>query len=100
MTIEEFFKVVDLTNISEFKINNQLVSLTYINTVLYAHKVDEVQITTKNMPFTTKDIKTIVVSDNIDDVVQYLNTESYLPNSPTYISICINIKIKKEGTYV
>jgi len=100
MNVKEFLSVVDLKNINQFRVNDELVSLTYINNNLQSYIIDKVEITTKLNPLTTNDIQTIVVSNNVEDVVDYLNTETYLPNNATYISICINIKIKKGLTNV
>jgi|LakMenE01Jun11ns_1017448.scaffolds.fasta_scaffold9854858_2 hypothetical protein len=96
VNVKEFLSVIDLTNINQFKINNEVLSLTYIQTVLSQYDIDTVEINTNFMPLTTKDIHTIILSDNIDDAVQYLNTETHLPNSPSYISISINIKLKER----
>jgi hypothetical protein len=96
MTIEQFFKVIDLRNINRFMINNELVSLSYINNVLSNNEIDNVKIITEYVPMTSKDIHTVVLSDTLEDVVQYINAETHLPNSPSYISITINIKIKER----
>jgi hypothetical protein len=96
MNVKQFLSVIDLTNINQFKINNEVLSLTYINTVLSEYHIDKVEINTTTVPLTTKDIHTIIISDNVDDAVEYLNTETHLPNSPSYISITINIKLKER----
>ena len=96
MTVEQFLKVIDLKNINKFVVNNKLVSLSYINNVLFTNEIDNVKIITEYVPMTTQDIHTVILSDNIDDVVQYLNTETHLPNSPSYISITISIKLKER----
>jgi hypothetical protein len=96
MNVKEFLSVVDLRNINQFKVNNEIVSLTYINTVLSVYSIDRVEISTEYKPITNKDIHTVIIQDNADDVVQYLNSETHLPNSPSYISITINIKLKER----
>ncbi len=96
MNVKDFLSVIDLRNINQFKINNEIVSLTYINTVLSVYSIDRVEISTEYKPITNKDIHTVIIQDNADDVVQYLNSETHLPNSPSYISITINIKLKER----
>jgi pyruvate carboxylase len=96
MNVIEFLTQIDLKNINEFKINGRSTSLSYIRSILPNEQIEIVEISTEYKPMTTKDIHTIIVSDNADDVLQYINTETHLPNSPSYISITINIKIKER----
>ena len=96
MNVKEFLKVIDLTNIDIIKINNERYTYDFIKENYGEDLIDNVTIQTIYKTLTTDNIRSSIMSDDIDSVVDYLNVEHTLPNNPQYISIQLNVKLKER----
>jgi len=96
VNVKEFLNVIDLTNIDIIKINGERFIYAFIEDQYGQHLVDNVTIQTSYKTLTTDNIRSSVMTDDIDSVVDYLNVEHTLPNNPQYISIELHIKVKER----
>jgi ABC-type methionine transport system ATPase subunit len=96
MNVKEFLDILDLQNINVFKINNKQYSLSYIHQNYNLQEIETVNINTIYVSLDKDKIKTSIVSDNIESLIEYFHVEYQLPNSPQYISIELNIILKER----
>lgn len=96
MNVKDFLDILDLQNINVFKINNKQYSLSYIYQNYDLKEIDTVNINTVYVSLDKDKIKTSIVSDNIESLIEYFHVEYQLPNSPQYISIELNIILKER----
>ena len=96
VNVKEFLEVIDLTNINIIKINGERFSYGFIENKYGQYLIDNITIQTLYKTLTTDDIRSSLMTDDIDSVVDYVNVEHTLPNSPQYISIELHIKIKER----
>jgi len=96
MNVKEFLEIIDVNNIDIFKINNQRFTYGFIKEEYGYDLIDRVTIETNYKTLTTENIRSTLMTDDIDAVVDYINVEHTLPNNPQYISIELHIKTKER----
>lgn len=96
ITVNDLLNPLVKDNIDVVILEDKEVSFSHM-TMYHGNKsVQQYKIVAKYKTLKSDDIKTTILSNDLDDIEECINLEYYLPGEAQYISIELHIKLKED----